>query len=131
MKLHQLDPVAEGIIDIDPVIAGQRLVPPGGNAAFGELCNKAGEIIDQECRMRLARGPEVRFDAEMDPDRAAFEPAAAPLLEIVRFLHLGEAEEVAIEAARLIFAAGRHGELDVVELKQRHVTIPILRSLTI
>jgi hypothetical protein len=128
MRLHQLDPVAEGIIDIDPVIAGQRLVPPGGNATFGESRNKAGEIIDEERRMRLARRPEIRLDAEMDPDRAALEPAAAALPESVRLLHLGEIEKAAIEAPRLIFAAGRHGELDVVELKQRHVTIPVLRS---
>ena len=65
--------------------------------------------------MRLAGGPELLLDAEVELDPAAPEPAATPGSKRFGLLDLGETERAGIELPRLVFPARRHGELNVIE----------------
>jgi len=76
--------------------------------------------------MSLARRPEVGFDAEMDLDAVAAEPAAAPLSEDRRLVDFGQAQHASEECALPIFGAGRTGQLHMVD----HRAAPSLLSLS-
>lgn len=65
--------------------------------------------------MRFLRGPELGFDAQMQLEVARLEPHAAAPGEIFGLGHFGEAEQTRVEVAGLVFFAGRHGELHVIE----------------
>jgi hypothetical protein len=65
--------------------------------------------------MGLAGGAELLLHTEVDLGVAAPEPATATRPEVIRLRHLLEADELAVEAASVVLAARRHGELDVVE----------------
>ena len=56
--------------------------------------------------MRLARGGEIRLDADVELLRADPEPDPAAAPERLRFLELLEPEQLAEEAARGTLAAG-------------------------
>ncbi len=106
--VHQLDPVAEGIIDIDPGMAWQELVLPGHDTGLFQPCHEAG------CASPLSRTTTAAF------------------LETVRLLRFLEAEEPLIEAPCRRLPAFRHGELDMVELQKGHfvlLSIAVPRNL--
>ena len=77
VRLDQLNPVAERIVDVAPVATGQRLVFSDPVSGMLELDHHVGETIDDERRMRLAGGNEILVDAEMDRHCAVREPATA------------------------------------------------------
>ena len=77
------------------------------------------DVGDDDARMRLARRPELRLDAEMDLDRAALDPDAAAFRELRRLLELGHAEHADIEAAARRLGAGRYRDLHVIEAEHR------------
>ena len=68
-------------------------------------------------RMRFLRRAKIILHAEMNLHLAAFEPAPAALGEFSRLGNLHHAQEVAVEAARRVFFATWHGELDVIDEK--------------
>ena len=65
--------------------------------------------------MRLPRRRELRLDPDVELLRPEPEPDAAAALQRLRLLDFLEAEQLAEEAARLGLAAGRRGELNVVD----------------
>ena len=65
--------------------------------------------------MRLARRSELLLDADVQLLRSDPEPDPAAGAERLGLLELLEPEQPAEEAARLRLAAGRRGELDVVD----------------
>jgi adenosine deaminase len=65
--------------------------------------------------MRLPRRSEAVVDADVELLLADAEPDAAATPERLRLLELLEAEQPAEEAACVLLAAGRRGELDVVD----------------
>ncbi len=69
--------------------------------------------------MRLEGRPEPVLDAEMQLPRSDREPDTAAFGEVCRLLDLGESEEAAIEAPRLVLAIARHGDLDVIDVDDR------------
>jgi hypothetical protein len=70
---------------------------------------------DPERRMCLARRRERVFDADMELAASTKrEPDAATRAQRLGLLDLLQAEQLAEEAARLRFAAGRSRELDVI-----------------
>ena len=62
----------------------------------------------------------VVFDADVELLAAEREPDAAAAVERLGLRHLGQAEELAEETSRLLLAAGRSRELDVVEADDLH-----------
>lgn len=65
--------------------------------------------------MRLACSPEILLDAEVQLDRAEFEPAPATRRQRLGIGDFGHAQQTDIKSAGLILAAARHGQLDVVD----------------
>jgi hypothetical protein len=70
---------------------------------------------DAQAGVRLAGGLEVVGDADVQLLRAGLEPDAAAPAQRLRLLELRQPEHAAVEAARLALAAGRRGDLDVVD----------------
>jgi hypothetical protein len=65
--------------------------------------------------MRLARGPEIRLDAEVELHAVAAEPAAAARGQPGWFRDLVQPEHGAVELAERWLAARRAGQLHVVD----------------
>jgi hypothetical protein len=75
---EQLDPVAEGIVDV-ALLHATDLVAAAHRMAGGiERRRQAIEVVDDQRRVGLAGGAEVDLDAEMDLDQLVLESAAAP-----------------------------------------------------
>src|SRR5678809_1581134 len=75
-------------------------------------------VVTAQCWMRLLRRTEIRFDSEMKLNATALEPAPAALRQ---FRWLGEfdhAQQIAIERARPILLARRHGKLYVINSRK-------------
>ena len=89
MRLHKLNTIAEGIIDVDTVEAVERLVLDDGVPGALQPKDSRRKVADEERRVRLAGGPEVRFDAEMHFQMAFLEPAAAAPSKMRRLRHFG------------------------------------------
>ena len=69
---------------------------------------------DPQAGVGLAGGREALVDADVQLRVADGEPHAAAA-QPLRLLELAQPEQAAVEAARLALAAGRRGDLDVVE----------------
>jgi hypothetical protein len=78
------------------------------------------KVFDDQGRVCLPSGAEIRLDTEMNLYGAVLEPAAAAFREIGRFRNLGYAEKPLIEGASLILPAGWHGELYVIDGADEH-----------
>ena len=122
VRLDQFDPVAERIVDMAPVVAFDRLVfrdPQSGLLCFR---HHAGEIVDDESRMRLARRNEILLDAEVNLQRAAFKPAAAARGKLRRLHLFREPEDAVIKRPRLVLPPGRHRNQNVIDMANWHST---------
>lgn len=71
--------------------------------------------------MSLAGGREAFLHTDVQGLASAREPRTAAAVEGRGLLELGQAEQVAVERARRRLAAGRGGDLDVVEADDRHL----------
>src|SRR6185503_4158658 len=76
------------------------------------------EIAGRERRMCLPRRTEVRLDPEVELVFADLEPEATASGQRRRLRQLFPTEHAAIERPALRLAAGRDGELDVVQAHQ-------------
>jgi hypothetical protein len=83
-------------------------------AVMPEMSEQSSVVATTEGRVGLFRGPEIRFNAEMNLHLSAGEPAAAALGELGRLGNLFHAQQVDEEAPGRA-SARRHGELDVVD----------------
>lgn len=70
--------------------------------------------------MRLARGPEVGLDAEVDLQRAGPHPQAAARGQDRRLGDLGHAQDAEVEGPARVLAAGRYRELYMVQRECGH-----------
>jgi hypothetical protein len=71
--------------------------------------------------MRLPGWTEFCFDAEMDLDNATLKPASTTLLEFGGFLNFDHAQQSAVKGASLVFLAGGHGQLNVIDRAEREI----------
>src|SRR5579862_29472 len=107
-RFQQLNAIAEGIVNVNPAVAFQRLVGAGREAGSFKPRREARQVVDEKGRMRLARGTKIGFDAEVDLHAVVDEPAPAAPGKIGRLGNLREAEDALIEPARGLLAARRH-----------------------
>ncbi len=70
--------------------------------------------------MRLSSRYESVFHTEMYADGVRLEPAAAPQLKVRWFGHSLDPEEILVERLSVRFPTLRHGQLNVVQSKNRH-----------
>ncbi len=66
VRLHQLDAIAERIVDIDPLIAFEGLVFLQGIARCLELLLQQGQVRHQQGHVGFARRPELGLDTQMN-----------------------------------------------------------------
>ncbi|HLY85710.1 MAG TPA: hypothetical protein VKO84_04245 [Gaiellaceae bacterium] len=114
---EQLEPVAPWVGRVETADARERVVPLDALARSFEPARELVELLARcpECRVRFARRLERILDADVELAASGQrEPDAAARAQRLRLLELLEAEQVAEEAARRRFAAGRRRELDVV-----------------
>src|SRR6266850_1366504 len=76
-RLEKLDPVAEGIIDVDAQESREWFVALHGNSGRRDLGDQRRQIGDEEGGMRLASRDELLVDPQMDLEIATLEPNAA------------------------------------------------------
>jgi hypothetical protein len=124
---HELETVAEWIVDVKAIESGQR--KSGLDRVSGRLAarDERREIVDEDGRMRDARRAEVPLDAEVDHDGTTAKPSAAATAEHLGTHDLGEPEHVDVELARAPLLAVWHGEEHVLEADEvggRDVTAP-------
>jgi hypothetical protein len=78
-----------------------------------------GGVREPEGRVGLGGGREVARHADVQLLLAAAEPGAAPGGERRRLGQLGQLQQLAVEAPRLLLAARRRRHLHVVDAQQR------------
>src|SRR5262249_15328381 len=98
--------------------ARERVVPVDRRAGRGERLGERverGVAVDGERRVRLRGRREVALDADVQLLGTAGEPGAAARGQLRRLLERRQAEQAAVDPARLVLGAGRGGDLHVVE----------------
>ena len=113
--MDQFEAVAEGIEDVAAANAWDAGVVSCFDAGVAEFCDQSIVVVTAQSRMGFFRGAEVFFDAEVDLDRAALEPASAAFSQFGRFGNFDHAEEIGVEGSALGLGVRRHGELHVVD----------------
>ena len=78
--------------------------------------------------MRFFGRTKFCFDAEMDLDDSALEPASAALLEFGGFLNFNHAQQSAIKGPGLVFFTHGHGQLHVVNRAEREMAHALILS---
>jgi hypothetical protein len=116
---HQLDAIPEGIGDVDTNPPFERVFDDV-DAGLTKTLHQGTQVAHEERRMCLPGRTEVGLDAEVDLDRAAFEPRATPTRKLRRLCHFRDSQEARIELARLGLSAWWHRELHVIESYDGH-----------
>ena len=111
----ELDPVAEGVVDVGAFPRGPVGVGAHRHAGGAQGRHQRRQVADDERRVGLAGRTEVLLDAEMHRHRPVAEPAAAPRRQRIGLGHADQAEQRRVEGFGLSLPAGRHGQLHVVE----------------
>ncbi len=118
--MHQFDTIAERIVDVATLITVQRLIPDGFDACSRQMRDRVMEVIDQKCRVCLARRCERTFDAQMKPDCSILKPATATSRQILRLWNFRKAEGRTIKIARFLLLTFRHCQLNMIESDDLH-----------
>src|SRR5262249_32447747 len=115
-----LKPVAERVVDEQPVDACDLRVVLVRHAGRGEPGADLVEVRRDEPGVRLARGGERVLDADVELLGARPEPAAAAGANRLRLRHLLHPEQAAGERSAVVVAPARRRDLDVVDPENRH-----------
>ncbi len=91
------------------------MLASAGEALLFQSSTKGGQALHAQAGMGFAGRAKIRLDAQMQPEGAASEPAAATRSQMWRFGLLLEAKNITVKAPRRTLAARRHGELDMVQ----------------
>ena len=118
LRGQHLDPVAPRVAGEEAAAAGDAIVPADVRAGRRQRLGQRVELrvgAGAQAGMGLGRGREVLGHADVQLLRAGREPDAAARSQLLGLLELAQPEQAAVEAARLALAAGRRGDLHVVE----------------
>ena len=99
-RFHQLDAVAERVVDVDPIEAVQWFVVHDAAACFPEPADEARETLDDERRVGLGRGTKVGVDSEMHLEIVALEPASAARREMRGLGNVTDLQHTLVERDR-------------------------------
>src|SRR4051794_16946678 len=112
---RELDPGPPGGRDVEAREAGDPGRLPGRAPGRLEPGAQRLDVGNDEGGVGLARGGELLLDADVELLRPRAEPGPAAAGEALRLRQLLEPEQLAEEAPRLVLAARRRRELDVVQ----------------
>ena len=113
--LHQLNAIAEGVVDKNSIVTGKRLILRDNATGGGQFGSHGPHIVNQKCRMGLARRTKISLHAEMNLNPPTAEPATAAPCQMSRLLDLRNAEQTLIKRASLGFPSGRHRQQNVIQ----------------
>jgi hypothetical protein len=113
-RLHEFDPIAERIINVNAMISFQRLIVPRVVSGAYQHSSESREVFDDKGRMSLSSRSKVRFDANMHLESAPLEPAPSALRQVRRLFSLRYAKYCLIKRTRVCFSTRRHRQLDVI-----------------
>jgi hypothetical protein len=100
---------------VEAPVAGEVVVPLHRElSGLGDPRDDV-DVVDQECRMRLAGRRERLLDADMDLDSPVAEPDTATGREHRRLADFGQTQYAAVERPRRGLAATRTRHLDMVQ----------------
>lgn len=125
-RLKKLQAVPERIEAIEPVKSRQGLIVEHFHPRIAQPSPQPLEVVGEECGVRLAGGPELLLDTQVDTKVSRFEPAATAYGEMVGLGDTGYPQEALIEGHRRVFFPGRHRQLNMVEVF--HVHTPSIAS---
>ena len=117
----ELDTISEGVGGKGAIAASNGLwIAPHFEACDRQRFKKIGEICDQKCRMSFLGWTKISLDPEVQLQRTALKPTTATGGKIRRLGHLGQPENATVKAARRLFTAAGHGQLDVINSRYGH-----------
>jgi hypothetical protein len=113
--LNELDPIAEGVTELEAVVAGERDAVHDFDPECGDFELPLLKVADFVSDVGFGGLPvHPVLHADVDLAISDLEPQAATPRQARRLLDFGEAEDTAIEATGLLFGTMRDGKLDVV-----------------
>src|SRR5262249_52011293 len=116
----ELEPVAERVVDEQPVDAGDPRVVLERGACPGEPLPDRAEIVGEAARARPPRRREPALAAEVALRAAHRDPPAAARAHPLRLRAPLGAEHCAVERARVVLPAAGNRDLDVVDAEDAH-----------
>jgi hypothetical protein len=117
---EELEPIAEGVVDIEPSESWQWLIVDDLYTGIGQALSETGDIVDQECRMRLAGGSEFLLDPKVDAHTLRLEPTPTANHEMTWLGNLRDAQKLLVELDGLILATLGHRQLHVIKITNCH-----------
>jgi hypothetical protein len=125
-RLHQFDAVAERVIDIGATESIKRLIPNDRSARLFAQPDDFIQTFDEQSGMRFPRGPEIRFDAEVDFQSSLLKPDSAAHGEMWRLGLLNQSQDARVERPRRLLFVRRHRQLDVFDGVGFHINRPVI-----
>src|SRR5450631_2875197 len=107
-RFHQLDAIAEWIVDVESMVAFEGLVFLRRMSRRPELLLKLRKVRNEQCQVSLTRRPEIRLHTQMNLQVLSLEPTATALCKVGRFWYFLNPQHTLVESAGEILAAGRH-----------------------
>src|SRR3954467_6120633 len=118
--LAQLQAVSERVVHERALDAGNRVVVPRAGAGRVELRQETHEVVYDKAGMGLARGVEGLLNPDVQLLRPCAKPAAVRIRQRARFRELLQAEQCAVERARLRLGPCGSRDLDVIDAEDPH-----------
>ena len=100
----------------------KRLSLDDFNARDAQLAHEFSQVSNEQPRMRFTCWSKVRIDTEVDFYPTTLEPYATTLCEIRRLRNLRDFEQTRVKAASGVLLTCRHGELNVFDPFDFHVS---------
>ena len=79
---HELDPIAERIVDVHAGVTIEGLIAANTDTSVTEASDQIRQVVHDECRMGLAGWAKVCFDTEVDLHVSRDEPATTADFEV-------------------------------------------------
>jgi hypothetical protein len=113
--LKEFKTIAERVLGVKAKEPREVVIPCDRDPTPLKMTGERDQISDENARVGLSCRREVSFDAEMNFQATAPEPAAAPRGKRRRLVEFRHAQYPSPEAAALLLTAGGDGQLNMVQ----------------
>jgi hypothetical protein len=113
--LKEFKTIAERVLGVKAKEPREVVIPCDRDPTPLKMTGERDQISDENARVGLSCRGEVSFDAQMNFQATAPEPAAAPRGKRRRLVEFRHAQYPSPEAAALLLTAGGDGQLNVVQ----------------
>lgn len=119
-RLQDLGTIAEGVIDVEALVARQELVLGHLMSSVDAPSTHSISVADLKGNMGLGRRRKAPINPEVELQVASFEPDATSRPQIVGLFDFLKSEHIPIEASSCVLATRRNRDLDVVYRRHGH-----------